>query len=205
MAPRGIASAIMMGVASQILARGFNVRWVIGFGLFICAYTTWIFSCMSLDTGMQFILILGFVQGMGMGCFFMPLSTIVYSNLPRSSIAEASGLFSFGRNIGNAIGISLLTTYIDRDTQFNWHTLSAHVQAANPNLTHWLKTQNLHLSNPHTYAMLANEISTQATFIAYTHAFRIAAIVLFVALFLVMLLRTPAHQKAATLATETAH
>lgn len=191
MAPRGIASAIMMGIASKLISRGVKTRWVICFGTLLCAYTTWALSWISLDTSMKVILALGFVQGLGMGCFFMPLSTIVYSTLPRNSIAEASGLFSFGRSIGNAIGISLLTTFIDRDTQINWHNLSAHVQPTNPNFIHWLNVQQLSLTDPHTYARLANEISSQATFLAYLHAYKLAALILFSALFLAILLNPP--------------
>jgi MFS transporter, DHA2 family, multidrug resistance protein len=206
MAPRGVASGIMMGIASQLMSRGVSTRWVITAGLMVGAYTTWVMGNMSLDTGMPFILILGFVQGLGIGCFFMPLSTIVYRNLPRASIAEASGLFNFGRSIGNAIGISLLTTYLDRDTQANWHALTAHIYAANPNFTHWLAVQNFTLNNPHSWVgQLGQQISDQANFMAYSHTFKIAALILFAAAFLPLLLKTPANAIPNNLEAAAAH
>jgi DHA2 family multidrug resistance protein len=187
-----------MAIASQMMARGINARWIIMLGLIIGAYTTWVMGNISLDTSMQFILILGFIQGFGIGSFFMPLSTIVYSTLPRQSIAEASGLFSFGRNIGNAMGVSLLTAFLDRDTQASWSSLSAHIQTANPNFQQWLHVQHFQLNNPHSWVgQLSQQISTQANFMAYSHTFKLAAIVLYLAAILPLLLKTPANKDPA--------
>ncbi len=191
MAPRGIASGIMMGLASQLLAKRVDARLLIGLGLFISASTTWLLSQITLDANVSYVTTLGFIQGFGIGSFFMPLSTIVYATLPRNAIAEASGLFSFGRNIGNAIGISLLTTYLDRDTQANWNSLGGHIQAANTNLTHWLAAQHLNLNDPQTMFRLGKQLSVQANFIAYLHAYQFAAIVLFIALGVVLFLKSP--------------
>ncbi len=203
MAPRGIASGIMMGVASQLLSRRVDPRLLIGLGLLISAITTWMMSNMTLDTSIGYITLLGFIQGFGIGSFFMPLSTIIYATLPRSSIAEATGLFSFGRNIGNAIGISLLVTFLDRDTQTNWNILGGHIQKSSQGLAHWLNAQQLNLHDPQTIARLGNELSKQANFVAYMHSFRIAAIVLFIALIMVFFLRF--NNKQTTFETVAAH
>lgn len=182
MAPRGIASAIMMAIGSRLLSKQVDPRILIVSGIFICAYTVWLMSDLSLDMGIQYITLIGFVQGFGIGAFFMPLSTIVYSTLPKHSIAEASGLFSFGRSIGNAIGISLLTAYLSRDTQSNWNILGGHIQQTSTNLRHWLEVQHLTLNNPHAIAQLARQLSIQSNFLAYLHTYRIAAILLFIAM-----------------------
>jgi len=189
MAPRGIASAIAMAVCSKLLMRGVDARYLIATGLIIASYTTWLSSDITLDTTFSYIVWLGFAQGFGIGSFFMPLSSMVYSGLPRTAIAEASGLFSFGRNIGNAMGISLLTTYLDRDTQTNWNTLAAHVHAGNPNLTAWLASQKMAINDPHTLERLGQNVSDQANFVAYLHTYRIAAIVLALAFFMTILLK----------------
>jgi DHA2 family multidrug resistance protein len=204
MAPRGIASAMMMAVVSRLMMKGVDPRFLIGTGLMIAGYSTYLMSDMTLDTNMQFIIILGFVQGLGIGAFFMPLSAIVYSGLPRTSIAEASGLFSFGRNIGNAIGISILTTIMDRGAQTNWNILGGHIQASNPNLRQWLSSQNLQLNDPHTIARLGNDLSTQATFISYVHTYRLASFVLLAAFFMAFLLKKPPRRNP-KLAAEPAH
>jgi len=182
MAPRGIASGIMMAIASRLLSRQMDPRILIIFGLIISAYTVWLMSNLSLEMGVQYITLLSFIQGFGIGAFFMPLSMSVYSTLPQHTFAEASGLFSFGRSIGNAIGISLLTTYLDRDAQRNWNILGGHIYQANPNLQHWLKIQNLTLNHPSAIAKLTHELSVQANFVAYLHTYRMAAWILCLAI-----------------------
>lgn len=199
MAPRGIASGLMMAVCSQLLARNIDARWLIITGLGIGVYTTWLFGGITLNTGISYITWLGFFQGLGIGFFFMPLSTIIYSTLPKSSVAEAAGLFSFGRNIGNAIGVSLFTTYLDRETQTNWNVFGSHIQTAGSRLAHWLAAQHLKLHDPHTITKLSAELGTQANFVAYMHTFKLSALVLFLALLMIFLLK-PIKQKNLVLA-----
>ena len=145
MAPRGIASACMMLVVSKLMMRGIQPRWLIMFGLSVASLTTWYLSCINLDTNFAFFIQLGLISGLGIGCFFVPLTTVVYATLPKDSIAEAAGLFSFCRNIGNAIGISFLTTYLSRQTQIQWHTLGVHINIMQANFQHWLSVYHLSL------------------------------------------------------------
>ena len=198
MAPRGITSAITMAFVSRLLMKGTDARFIIATGLAIGAYTMWMMSDISLDTGLGYMILVGSIQGIGIGCFFMPLSSLVYSSLPNSSIAEASGLFNFGRNLGNAIGISLLITYLDRETQANWNYLGGHINKANPNFMHWLKVNNYSLNDPHTYTRLASTLDTQANFVAYLHTYRIAAFVLIIACVMTILLKSPKKRRLAT-------
>ncbi len=196
MGPRGIASAIMMGVSSRLMTAGIEARWLVGVGLAVAAYSTWILGSITLEASMHFMVMIGIIQGIGIGWFFVPLTTMVYSTLPRNSIAEAAGLFSFGRNIGNAMGISLLTTFLDRDAQFNWNVLGSHIYPGNPRLQQWLDVQHMSINNPRTIAVLGNHLSIQSNFIAYTHAFSAAALVLAGTFFLVFLLKAPlGHHK----------
>ncbi len=195
MAPRGVAAAIMMVIASRLLMKQVDPRLLIIFGLVLSAYTIWLMSHLSLEVGIRYITLLGFVQGLGIGAFFMPLSNLIYSTLPKSSAAEASGLFSFGRSLGNAIGISLMTTYLDRDTQRNWNHLGSNIQQANPHLQHWLSAQHLSLQDPHTLAKLGHTLSVQANFMAYLSTYRIAAIVLFATIGIIFLIKIGKNPK----------
>ena len=195
MAPRGIASGIMMAIASRLLAKQVDPRFLIIFGLGLNAYTVWLMSNLTLDTGLYYIVLLGFIQGLGIGAFFMPLSSLIFTTLPKTATAEASGLFSFGRSIGNAIGISLLTTYLDRDTQRNWNQLGGHLHQANPHLQHWLSAQNLSLQDPHAIARLGHDLSIQANFLAYMHTYRIAAFILLIAMAAIFLLKIGQQSK----------
>jgi DHA2 family multidrug resistance protein len=196
MAPRGIASALIMGFVSQLMMRGMDARFIIATGLGIAAITQWQMSTITLDTSMGYLCMNAFIQGFGMGCFFMPLSAIVYSTLPKHAIAEASGLFAFGRTIGNAVGISLLISYLDRDSQSNWNLLGSHLKPSNPNFMHWLSSHHLSLTDPHTLAKLADTVNRQATFIGYLHTYRLGAIVLAIACAMTFWLKSPKKRQA---------
>lgn len=188
MAPRGLASGLMMALSSRLMLH-MDTRWLIAAGLAVAVVTTWIMGGMTLATSMNYITFLGFIQGLGIGLFFMPLSVNVYATLAKNNIAEASGIFSFGRNLGSAMGISLLTTYLERDMQKNWNLLGGHINAANANLTRWLQMNHLNSNDPHTIAQLTATLSRQADFLAYMHTYKIAAVILFAALLFVLLLK----------------
>lgn len=189
MAPRGVASGMMMALASRLLSKKMDPRVLIVGGLSICLYSLWWMSQLSLETGIQYITLIGFIQGLGIGAFFMPLSTLVYSTLPKQSYAEASGLFSFGRSIGNAMGVSLLITYLSRDTQSNWNRLGSYIQKTHLNVQHWLDAQHLTLNDPRAIAQLTRELSIQSNFVAYLHTYRMAAVLLCVGIVMSFFLR----------------
>lgn len=54
------------------------------------------------------------VQGIGVACFFMPLTTITLSGLRPDQIAGASSLSNFMRILAGSIGASFTTTLWDR-------------------------------------------------------------------------------------------
>jgi DHA2 family multidrug resistance protein len=191
MAPRGIASAFTMGFVARLMMKGVDPRHIIAFGLALGAATLWQMGDMSLDTNMGFLILNGLIQGIGIGCIFMPLTGIVYSTLPKNAMAEASGLFNFGRNMGNALGISILIAYLDRDSQANWNVLSSHIKTTNPNFIHWLNSNGYSLADPHTLAKLANTIVTQANFVAYLHTFQVGALIILAACLMTQIMKAP--------------
>src|SRR5579872_6053774 len=65
MAPRGIASGIMMAIGSRLLSKQVDPRILIVSGLGVSAYTLWLMSDVSLEMGSQYITLIGFVQGFG--------------------------------------------------------------------------------------------------------------------------------------------
>ena len=67
-----------------------------------------------------------------MAFLFVPINTAAYAFLPRDKNNAASGLMNLARNIGGSVGISLVTTMLDRRTQVHLNDLSHNLSAANP-------------------------------------------------------------------------
>ena len=58
-------------------------------------------------------------QGVGLAFLFVPINTVAYSYLPPEKNNAASGLINLARNVGGSMGISFVTTMLDRRTQFH--------------------------------------------------------------------------------------
>src|SRR3546814_10057297 len=65
-------------------------------------------SCVSLGMDEMWSIESGFIQGLGTGLMFVPLSTIAFATLESRFRNEGAAMFTLIRNIGSAIGISAL-------------------------------------------------------------------------------------------------
>jgi DHA2 family multidrug resistance protein len=190
MAPRGFASAIAMAVTGRLLNR-YDPRHLIALGIFCSAMGSWQMSHFTLNTSLSFMMWAGVIQGLGMGFFFVPLSVLAFSTLASNEIAEAAGLFSFGRNLGSSIGISLLSTLLTRESQINWNQLGGHINIFNSNLQLWLHHQGWSLNNPLAIQQLAVQLANQSSMIAFLDAYWAIAVGFMFLVPLVYVMRKP--------------
>jgi DHA2 family multidrug resistance protein len=77
------------------------------------------------------IIVVGVIQGIGLGFLFVPQSVVTLSTLLPDLRAEGAGLFSLSRNIGSSIGISVVNSLLTRNTQVNHAAIAQHVTAVN--------------------------------------------------------------------------
>ena len=170
MAPRGIAAAIGMLIAS-ILTKRYDLRYIMFIGILINAYATYQMSLFNLSTSFEAMLLPTAIQGFGSGLFFVPLAASALVTLSASLTAEASGFFNFGRSLGGSIGISLLSTLITRESQINWNRLSSFIQPANPYYQKWSHTTGVALSHPLVVPQILTTIEKQSSMIAFADAY----------------------------------
>jgi DHA2 family multidrug resistance protein len=188
MAPRGVATAIAMTVAGRLVGK-VDVRYLIGTGMVLGAIGSWAMTRYSLDVSLFRIIWPAFVQGLGFGLIFVPLSAIAYLTLPRTRTAEAAGIYSLVRTIGAAAGISIVTTLVSRESQVNWNELGAHVTKFNPAVRAYLESLHLSPTDPHAMAIIAAQIAQQAEMNALLDVFKLTAWSFVAMLPLVLLLR----------------
>lgn len=175
LAPQGIASATAMAVAVNLLKKVAPHK-IIFTGLVFEAIGAYLISQFGPSIAMGNIMFATALMGFGMGLFFVPITMMAYHTLPKEDLAEGSGLFSFGRNLGSSIGISLLGTLLSQETQINWNRLCGHIRLDNPALQTWLSTNHLSLNNPLTAQLLAQNLGAQASMIAFLDCFFLIAI-----------------------------
>jgi DHA2 family multidrug resistance protein len=189
MAPRGIASFFSMAAVANIIGR-VDPRKIIALGLCLSVLGTYAMTYFSLDSSKSFIVWTSMVQGFGMGMFFVPLSTLAFATLQTQDAAEASGLFSFGRSLGNSIGISIYSTILSRETQINWQHLVAHINPFNPSLHAWL-AKLPHLPKPVVWQILAANVHKQASMIAFIDCYKAGAFAVLALIVLLGILEKP--------------
>lgn len=188
MAPRGIATAIAMIVVGRMVSR-VDARVLVAAGILISCAGSFAMTSYSLDVSMMWIIWPAFLQGIGLGLIFVPLSTIAYATLDRTRMAEAAGIYSLVRTIGAAAGISVVTTVFTRQTQVVWNELGGHVNVFNPAVIDYLRRLGLSPDDPQGAAMIAGELAQQTQMSAMLDVFQLITWSFLVMLPLVLLLR----------------
>ncbi len=194
MAPRGIAAALAMVVVSP-LSKKMDMRYLIAIGILLTAWGTYDFALINLQAGAWALVYPSIIQGIGMGFFFVPISTIALQSLKQDQLAEASGLFSFSRGIGTSIGISVLVTIMTTQTQVMWHALSSNISTMNPNYMTWLQNTHWPAKSPETISQIGNIVYSQASMVGFSDACYLGFWMLIIALPFVFLLKKPESGK----------
>jgi DHA2 family multidrug resistance protein len=195
MAPRGIATAITMLVVGRLVGR-VDARILVFAGLVFGGLGSWGMTYYSLDVTTWNIVAPAFLQGIGLGLVFVPLSTVAYATLERRRMAEAAGLFSLVRTVGAAVGISIVTTVLAHQSQILWNELGAHVNQYHAALAEYLGRLHLAPTDPRGLAVVAREVGRQAQMGAMLDVFKLITFSYVLLVPLVFLLRKGTVQRA---------
>jgi DHA2 family multidrug resistance protein len=169
MGPRGIGTIMAMMTYGRI-ANKVDPRLLIAIGLCTTGITMYQMSGWSLDVGAKQFVTLGILQGIGMGITFAPMTSLAFSTLPANLRTEASAFYALVRNVGGAVGISIVIARLSELTQTNHAYLSEFM------------TPFRHMAGAaHGSGLMAMEalngnITRQAGMVAYVNVFRWMAI-----------------------------
>ena len=94
-------------------------RWVIALGLGAFAVGMWMFSGIQSEWGFEELFWPHFMRGFaGMLCV-VPAANIALANLQGEELRHASGLFNLLRNLGGAVGIAVVNTWLQDHTRLH--------------------------------------------------------------------------------------
>ncbi|PTV95065.1 DHA2 family multidrug resistance protein [Rhodobacter aestuarii] len=203
MAPRGMGTMITMIAAGKLL-RVVDARKLVVTGLLLTAWSLYIMTGFGPQMDSTLIVVSGFVQGLGLGLVFVPLSTVAFATLDPQYRGDATALFSLVRNIGSSIGISIVTLLLTRNTQINHTELVANISLLDPEFAARMSGQLGGLMQSLTltrgegafWSVINQSVNAQAAMISYVDDFKAMMWVTLCAIPLALFLRKPTARPA---------
>lgn len=175
-APLGIL-ALVFSILIGIFLERFDARVVTSFGFLVFfAVLAWD-AHFTLTMSFWQIVTPTFIQGIGLPCFFIPLSAAILSRIPNEKLAAASGLSNFLRTLAAAFGTALSVTWWDNRAAQHYGTLAQSVTHASGPTTAFLRSlQALGLGSRQLIAV-RNVVEQQAYMMATNDLFYMASLV----------------------------
>src|ERR1700752_994528 len=182
--PGGFAIILAMPLVGYLLGH-YDARILLLFGLTIVGLS--LFHMTSFDVAIDFrtVAIARAFQALGLAFLFVPINTVAYAFLPKDKNNAASGLINLSRNIGGSVGISLVTTMLERRSQFHQNQLVDHVNPGSGRLQAMINAitdmfvsrRSSSYEAPHrAYGMVSNLVTQQATMLAYIDNFKMLGV-----------------------------
>lgn len=192
LAPRGLGILIAMAVAGRLIQR-VDPRYLVFGGFITVAVSMWLMTGWALEMDQRQFIIVGLVQGFGMGITFMPVNIIAFASLPLALRTDASSVLYLARSLGGSLGISVMVTMLSRNIQVSHADLAGHITSSTTSAAidpatadRWGALGDAAMT------ALDLEVNRQAAMIAYLSDFKLMMIIVLCFLPLVLFLKAPA-------------
>ncbi|MGY4515968.1 DHA2 family efflux MFS transporter permease subunit [Lysobacter sp. HA18] len=193
-APIGILPVILTPFVGKYAQR-FDLRVLASFAFVVMATTSFIRSGFNLDVDFHRVAMVQLWQGLGVALFFMPVLTILLSDLEPHEIAAGSGLATFVRTLGGSFAASLTTWAWNQRTTIHHAQLTESINAYDPAIQQTV--QQLGQGDLQRGAFVMERmISQQAVQIGFNEIFHVLGIVFLVVIAFVWVAKPPFAAKA---------
>lgn len=129
--PRGLGSFIGV-IISGGLSNKVDDRLLGVLGLVCLGVSSIMFGFLSLQISMINIAIPNLILGIGMSLGLIPFTTLSMNTLSNEQMTNASGVQNLLKNIGGAIGTSIVATMLSRAAQMHQFAMVKHLNVLNP-------------------------------------------------------------------------
>jgi DHA2 family multidrug resistance protein len=175
--PGGLLVMGMLPFVGILLGK-VEARWLIGAGLAITSLALIHMTTFNDYISYKYAALARCYQAAGLAFLFVPINTAAYAFVPPKKNNAASGLINLARNIGGSVGISLVTTILDRRAQFHQTRLAEYATTLNPRFNQAVNSAqqvySQHGNGPGSngpYAMIMNILQRQAETLSYVDCF----------------------------------
>jgi DHA2 family multidrug resistance protein len=177
----GIAQILSVVVASRLSQR-IDPRLMITAGLSLFAASLWSTSFMTPDWGFWALALPQALRGFAIMLCIVPSVTLALGGFADAELRYASGLFNLMRNLGGAIGIAVVTTWLQDYTRIDVARLGESLGEAGrhaPDVVALLAARVNQLTNDTTQSLLvaqgelARFVTRQALTLSFNDVFRL--------------------------------
>src|SRR5277367_3622827 len=128
--PRGIGTMGAMMIVGKLIGL-VDTRLLLAAGLGLTAGAFYAMTGWTPDVSRTTVIVVGVIQGVGLGFLFLPLTVVTLATLAPEFRAEGAGFSTLVRNIGSSVGISVVNALLTRNTQVNHADIGKFVTAVN--------------------------------------------------------------------------
>ncbi len=201
----GLPQLVLIPLVPRLMKR-FDARLVIAVGFALFAGSNFLNIYMTTDYAADQLLLPNIIRAVGQALAFAPLSAVATAGIEKENAGSASALFNMMRNLGGAMGIAMLQTFLTKREQFHSNVLTPSVslfteatrariqELTRYFLSHGVSDQGTALHKA--IVAIGNVVRKQAFVMAFSDTFYLLGAVLIVALIATLLLKKPDHLDA---------
>ncbi len=187
--PRGVGTFLAMFVVGRLIGK-VDTRLILLTGLCLNAIALWQMTQFDLMMDSTPFIVSGIIQGFGIGLIFVPLSTLAFATIEPRLRAEGSSVNSLIRNLGAAVGISIMQALMVSNAQAMHESMAGKINPSDPAIAADLAGR-IDLSTQAGLAAINGEITRQSTMVAFINDFQLMFIVTLLCIPMLLLMRQP--------------
>lgn len=197
-APIGVLPVILTPFVGKYAAR-FDLRVVASLAFVALSATSFVRAGFNLDVDFQRVAMVQLWMGLGVALFFMPVLTILLSDLEPHEIASGSGVATFFRTLGGSFAASLTTWAWNQRAVVHHAHLTERISATDPGMLQTV-TAIGHGDLQRGAMFLDRMIAQQAAQIGFNEIFHLLGILFLVVIVFVWFAKPPFASKPSSAA-----
>jgi MFS transporter, DHA2 family, multidrug resistance protein len=198
----GLPQLVLIPLVPRLM-KTVDARIVIGVGFALFAASNFMNIFMTNDYATDQLFWPNVVRAIGQALVMAPLSAVATAGIEHENAGSASGLFNMMRNLGGAVGIAVLQTFLTKREQYHSNVLMQSVSLLEQATRNRLDQLTQYFANHgvidrldainRAYVAIGHIVQKQAFILAFSDTFYLLGAALIVALLATALLKKPDH------------
>ena len=189
LSPRGGASMFGMMLVGRLSGR-MDPRHMVFIGMLCTAWSFWDMTSWNPNVSYEWVLFVMSVQGFGLGVTFIPLQVIAFATLAPHLRTQGSAFINLTRNIGAALGVSIVAAALVRHNQTMHEEIGSLINPFNRALESIPGMRRLlDPGHPLGAAFVDRMVNNEAVVVAYLNDFKLLMLISLASVLLVPFLR----------------